>query len=116
MCLIVPVASSLFNNSLHVCDVSQEQGHVQHALGHRLLCGVQVHVQIRSRTSLKKRFRFWISGDLSRLLLPQVQRLPSTFVGQTMENSVLDSEREGHSAFIWGNVHSFFLHMPVRNP
>ena len=43
----VPVSSSLFDDSLHVCDVSQEQSDVQHALRHRLLRGIQVHVQIR---------------------------------------------------------------------
>lgn len=43
----VPVSGSLFDDSLHVCDVSQEQSDVQHALRHRLLRGVQVHVQIR---------------------------------------------------------------------
>lgn len=43
---LVPVSSSLLDDSLHVCDVGQEERHVQHALGHCLLCGVQVHVQI----------------------------------------------------------------------
>lgn len=42
----VPVSSSLFDDGLHVCDVSQEQRHVQHALSYCLLCGIQVHVQI----------------------------------------------------------------------
>lgn len=49
----VPVSSSLLDDSLHVGDVSQEQSNVQHALRRRLLGGIQVHVQIWGRTSLK---------------------------------------------------------------
>lgn len=44
---IVPVSSSLLYDSLHVCDISQEQSDVQHALSCCLLSGIQVHVQIR---------------------------------------------------------------------
>lgn len=50
---LVPVSRSLFDDGLHVCDVSQEQSHVQHALRRCLLCGVQVHVQIWGRAPLK---------------------------------------------------------------
>lgn len=53
---LVPVSSSLFDDGLHVCDVGEEQRHVQHALGHCLLCGVQIHVQIWGRTPLKMRY------------------------------------------------------------
>lgn len=70
----VPVSSSLFDDSLHVCDVSQEQSDVQHALRHRLLRGIQVHVQIRGWTSLKK------EGQMSPPLVKHVFFLSRSYI------------------------------------
>lgn len=87
---VVPVSSSLFDDSLHVSDVSQEQSDVQHALSRGLLSGIEVHVQVRGRTTLQ-RAAGWHGGS-QRCQVDVSALLPSLCLPQSLHNEACSEQ------------------------